>query len=188
MYSRRTFLKISASITALVAGGYFFKSSGVPKVKHILSSASHERLGITLSLSKTTSKLELLLNGSNLIEGRKTDKEGKHWQFLSNKLISNESYELQLISENEPIYKRWTIKTFPDPEAKIKKLSLFHSLVQAVAMLLGLWKRVFQALLFRQNIFNEGLSKNPDFAIAIGDHVYWDLRGKVPRRLDVIVN
>ena len=105
MYSRRTFLKISASITALVAGSYFFKSSGVPKVKHILSSASHERLGITLSLSKTTSKLELLLNGSNLIKGRKTDKEGKHWQFLSNKLISNESYELQLISENEPIYK-----------------------------------------------------------------------------------
>ena len=179
MYSRRTFLKISASITALVAGSYFFKSSGVPKVKHILSSASHERLGITLSLSKTTSKLELLLNGSNLIKGRKTDKEGKHWQFLSNKLISNESYELQLISENEPIYKRWTIKTFPDPEAKIKKLSFISFTCPGGGdAFRASGREFFKPFSFRQNIFNEGLSKNPDFAIAIGDHVYWDLRGE----------
>ena len=179
MYSRRTFLKISASITALVAGGYFFKSSGVPKVKHILSSASHERLGISLSLSKSTLKLELLLNGSNLIKGRKTDKEGKHWQFLSNKLISNESYELQLISENEPIYKRWTIKTFPDPEAKIKKLSFMSFTCPGGGdAFRASGREFFKPFSFRQNIFNEGLSKNPDFAIAIGDHVYWDLRGE----------
>ncbi len=57
------------------------------------------------------------------LQGKEADREGKHWQFLSNKLKSNESYELQILSEDEAIYKRWSVKTFPDPETEIKKLS-----------------------------------------------------------------
>ena len=107
MYSRRTFLKISASITALVAGGYFFKSSGGPKVKHILSSASHERLSISLSLSKSTSKLELLLNDRELIQGKKTDREGKHWQFLSNKLQTKaQEVQQQVVGTLTPTFQK----------------------------------------------------------------------------------
>ena len=77
MYSRRTFLKISAVLSALVAGGFLFKNSGNQKVKHILSSASHERLGISLSLSESTSKLELILD-----EKTKSDKKVSFYLFF----------------------------------------------------------------------------------------------------------
>ena len=95
---------------AMSIGGYLFKNSGNQKVKHILSSASHERLGISLSLSESTSKLELILDEKSVIKGKKIDKAGKHWQFISNKLVSDRSYQLQLLSEDEPIYKTWKIK------------------------------------------------------------------------------
>ena len=46
MYSRRTFLKISGLLATLLAGGYIFRNSSFTKVKHILSSASHEKLDV----------------------------------------------------------------------------------------------------------------------------------------------
>ena len=100
MYSRRTFLKLSASLAALAAGGYLFRGSSSQKVKHILSSASHEKLAVTLSLSQSTSKLDILLDDSSLVEGKKIDIEGRHWQFIAENLVSNKSYKLQLVSEN----------------------------------------------------------------------------------------
>ena len=33
-------------------------------------------------------------------------------------------------------------------------------------------KEVFKPLSFRQKVFEEGLTKKPDFAIVIGDYVY----------------
>ena len=38
-------------------------------------------------------------------------------------------------------------------------------------------KNSFKPFVFRQKMFDEGISNKPDIAIAIGDHVYWDLRG-----------
>ncbi|MFL2692170.1 MAG: twin-arginine translocation signal domain-containing protein [Gammaproteobacteria bacterium] len=179
MYSRRTFLKISAVLSALVAGGFLFKNSGNQKVKHILSSASHERLGISLSLSESTSKLELILDQKSLIKGKKIDQEGKHWQFISNKLVSDRSYQLQLLSEDEPIYKTWKIKTFPDPEAETQMVSIMSFTCPGGGdAFRASGREFFKPFSFRQNIFKEGLAKNPDFAISIGDHVYWDLRGE----------
>ena len=89
MYSRRTFLKISGILATLLAGGYVFRNSNNIEVKHILSSASHEKLAITLSLSKGTSSLDLILNNKFLAEGMPMDREGKHWQFIANELSPN---------------------------------------------------------------------------------------------------
>ena len=94
MYSRRTFLKISGLLVTLFAGGYIFRNSSFTKVKHILSSASHEKLAVSLSLSKGVENLDLILDNQILVTGRSIDREGKHWQFISDKLLSDTSLSL----------------------------------------------------------------------------------------------
>ena len=179
MYSRRTFLKILAGIIGLLSGGLILRNFNNQKVNHILVSASHEKLALCVSLSIDTSRLELVLDDKIIIKGIQTDRIGTNWQFISNKLISNKSYKLQLISEGEPIYKSWNLKTFPSPSLDIKNVS-FMSFTCAGGPegFRSSGKEFFKPIRFRQKIFAEGLSKKPDFAISIGDHIYWDLRGE----------
>ena len=179
MYSRRTFLKLSAALTAILAGGFFFKGSKDQKVKHILSSASHEKLAVTLSLSQATSEMGLLLDDDYMVKGVSTDSEGKHWQFIVNNLSPNKSYKLQLVSENVNIYKAWSLKTFPEPHSEIDSLKVMSFTCPGGGDgFRASGREFFKPFKFRQNIFEEGLSKNPDIVISIGDHVYWDLRGQ----------
>ena len=179
MLSRRNFLKISSVLIGLIASGFFFKVSKKKKVRHILASASHERFALSISLYKKTSKLDLILDGQNIVKGVQVDKEGTNWKFISDKLLSNQSYELQLISGDRPIYKPWKLKTFPSPNLDVKNVS-FMSFTCAGGPegFKSSGKEFFKPIKFRQKIFAEGLSKKPDFAISIGDHIYWDLRGE----------
>ena len=179
MYSRRTFLKISGILATLLAGGYVFRNSNNIEVKHILSSASHEKLAITLSLSKGTSSLDLILNNKFLAEGMPMDREGKHWQFIADELSPNRSYNLELISEGETIFEPWNLKTFPDPESEVNKVSMMaFTCAGGGDGFKASGKEFFKPHKFRQKIFDEGLSKKPDFVISIGDHIYFDLRGE----------
>ena len=179
MYTRRTFLKISGILATLLAGGYVFRNSNSLEVKHILSSASHEKLAVTLSLSKGTSSLGLILNNNVLIEGRPMDREGKHWQFIANDLSPNRSYNLELISEGETIFEPWDLKTFPGPESEINSVAMMaFTCAGGGDGFKASGKEFFKPHKFRQKIFDEGLSKKPDFVISIGDHIYFDLRGE----------
>ena len=179
MYSRRTFLKITAGIIGLFSGGFILRNSNNQKVKHILASASHEKLALSVSLSKKTSRLELVLDDRIVIKGIQTDRIGTNWKFISNKLLSNNSYKLRLMSEGEGIYKSWNLKTFPSPEAQVENVSIMSFTCAGGPegfKIAG--KEFFKPFRFRQKVFDEGLSMNPDFAISIGDHIYWDLRGQ----------
>ena len=97
MYSRRTFLKITAGIIGLFGGGFILRNSNNQKVNHILASASHEKLALCVSLSKQTPRLELILDDKIVVKGIQTDRKGTNWQFISNKLVSNHSYKLCLL-------------------------------------------------------------------------------------------
>ena len=179
MYSRRTFLKITAGVIGLFSGGLILRNSNNQKVNHILASASHEKLALCVSLSKQTPRLELMLDDKIVVKGIQTDRKGTNWQFISNKLVSNHSYKLQLISKGEPIYKSWSLKTFPDPDSEVESVSIMSFTCAGGPegfKIAG--KEFFKPLKFRQKVFTEGLSMNPDFAISIGDHIYWDLRGE----------
>ena len=179
MYSRRTFLKISSGIIALLSSGLIFRNISYQKVNHILASASHEKLAISVSLSKKTTKLQLMLDNKVIIKGIQKDRIGTNWQFISDKLSSDHSYKLQLISEGDPIYKPWNLKTFPSPDAKVESVSIMAFTCAGGPEGFKIsGKEFFKPLKFRQKVFAEGLSKNPDFAISIGDHIYWDLRGE----------
>ena len=124
MYSRRSFLKITAGIIGLFGGGFIFRNSINQEVRHILASASHDKLALSVSLSKKTSRLDLLLDDKFIIRGTQTDKIGTNWQFISNKLLPNNSYKLRLMSEGKSIYKSWNLKTFPDPDAQVESVSI----------------------------------------------------------------
>jgi len=179
VYSRRTFLKISSGIIALLSSGLIFRNISYQKVNHILASASHEKLAISVSLSKKTTKLQLMLDNKVIIKGIQKDRIGTNWQFISDKLSSDHSYKLQLISEGDPIYKPWNLKTFPSPDAKVESVSIMAFTCAGGPEGFKIsGKEFFKPLKFRQKVFAEGLSKNPDFAISIGDHIYWDLRGE----------
>ncbi len=179
MYSRRTFLKITAGIIGLFSGGFILRNSNNQKVNHILASASHEKLALCVSLSKHTSRLELVLDNKIIIKGVQTDRKGTNWQFISNKLLSNHSYKLQLMSEGNSIYKPWNLKTFPSPGTKVENVSIMSFTCAGGPEGFKIsGKEFFKPMKFRQKVFDEGLSMNPDFAISIGDHIYWDLRGK----------
>jgi hypothetical protein len=123
--------------------------------------------------------LELILDDKIIIKGIQTDRKGTNWQFISNKLASNHSYKLQLISEAELIYKSWNLKTFPDPDSEVESVSIMSFTCAGGPEGFKIsGKEFFKPLKFRQKVFAEGLSMNPDFAISIGDHIYWDLRGE----------
>ena len=179
MYSRRTFLKISSGIIALLSSGLIFRNISNQKVNHILASATHEKLAISVSLSKKTTKLELMLDNKVIIKGIQKDRIGTNWQFISDKLLSDHSYKLQLISEGDLIYKPWNLKTFPGPDTKVENVSVMAFTCAGGPEGFKIsGKEFFKPLKFRQKVFAEGLSLNPDFAISIGDHIYWDLRGE----------
>ena len=179
MYSRRTFLKISGILATLLAGGYVFRNSGSIKVKHILPSVSHEKIAVSLSLSESASKLELILDDKSVVKGKSTDREGKHWQFIVDQLSADNSYNLKLVADNEPIFEPWTLKTFPDPQSEVNNLSMMaFTCAGGGDGFKASGKEFFKPFKFRQKIFDEGLSKKPDFAISIGDHIYFDLRGE----------
>ena len=148
------------------------RNSNNQKVNHILATANHEKLALCVSLSEQTPRLELMLDDKTVIKGIQTDRKGTNWQFISNKLVSNHSYKLQLISNGEPIYKSWSLKTFPDPDSEVESVSIMSFTCAGGPEGFKIsGKEFFKPLKFRQKVFDEGLSMNPDFAISIGDHI-----------------
>ena len=163
----------------MFGGGFILQNSNNQKVKNVLASASHEKLALSVSLSKKTSRLELVLDDRIVIKGIQTDRIGTNWKFISKKLLSNNSYKLRLMSEGEGIYKSWNLKTFPSPDAKVENVSIMSFTCAGGPEGFKIsGKEFFKPFRFRQKVFDEGLSMRPDFAISIGDHIYWDLRGQ----------
>ena len=176
MLSRRDFLKASSALAVALMGGLYFTRKTKINAKHILCSASHDKLAVSLSLPKGISQLELKVNNLTF-NGRRVDLEGKHWQILADKLDSLTTYQLKLLSGDEVIDSPWPLRTLPNPESDIDKLSIMAFTCAGGSDGFSVsGKQFFKPFAFRQRMFDEGLAQNPDLAIAIGDHVYFDLR------------
>ena len=179
MYTRRTFLKLSAIFGILIAGNFFYKGSGSKIVRHILPSVSHNKIAISVSLFDKAENLEVKLDNQRIIKGNRIDRDGTHWQFIIDNLQANRSYQLELFTKQQSIFEAWNLNTFPDSEAEIENVSFMAFTCSGGGDgFKSSGREFFKPFSFRQKLFKEGLSKQPDFAIAIGDHVYWDLRGE----------
>ena len=179
MYSRRTFLKISAFLGALLAGSLLIRGKSSNTVRHILPTASQDKIVISVSLYEPASELEVMLDSKRSIKGTRIDRQGTNWQIRIENLQANKSYELELFSDHQSIFEPWKLKTFPESEAEIEEASFMAFTCPGGGDgFRASGREFFKPFSFRRKIFEEGLSKEPNFAIAIGDHVYWDLRGE----------
>jgi len=177
LISRRTFIKLFGLLIVLLSLRFTFPWFAKPKVIHILSSASDTKLAVTISLSKGISQAYIKINQKSFF-GKKIDRDGKHWQFICNNLIADKTYALSIFSKDEMLEPEWPLKTLPHLNDKKDNLKImaFTCAGGGDGTSFG-GKEFFKPYVFRQKMFSEGIKEKPDLAIAIGDHVYWDLRG-----------
>jgi len=162
MIDRREFLLASAATAASAAPS--------PRVAHILPTVSHDRALVKASYAAPLSRPPILKIGKRAVTGTTADSRGRFWRFDAAGLSPATEYKLEL-DGTEP----WTLRTFPEPGAKIDK---FRLLVYTCA---GGDERntagpVFLPLAERGRMFDFAMTLKPDAVIANGDHIYWDLR------------
>jgi hypothetical protein len=168
---RRDFVAGAAALAASRLEG------AANSVRHILPTASHDRILIKASFAQPV-RTPVLRIGDHRVAGVRGDSEGTHAWFDAAGLAAARPYTLQLFDGSRALNSPWTLKTLPAPESRPEKLRL---LVYTCA---GGDERSrntkgepwFRSLAIRRALLDRALSFSPDAVIANGDHVYWDLK------------
>jgi hypothetical protein len=155
--------------------------SGV--VRHILPTVGHDRLLLKASFERPQLAAPVLRAGSRRATGVRMDTAGEFYSFDIDGLEPQRSYTLELSdSRGKPLCDPWPITSFPSRDAQPKTFRLLvytcaggHPATQNPDTGGPYWVSI-QA---RRKMLATGLSYKPDAAIAIGDHVYWDLTSPV---------
>ena len=183
--SRRRLIKGSLYGAAAVAiKGYAQQSPWQPGlVRHLLPAVTHNRLLLKASVDRPLAAPPALRAGPRAATGLPLDSSGEFFSFDVVGLEPESTYELSLEDANgTPLCDSWPISTFPDPEAAPRR---FRLLVYTCAgghpatINSDTNSPYFVSIANRRKMLLTGLSYNPDAMIAIGDHVYWDLRSPV---------
>ncbi|MEO8127273.1 MAG: hypothetical protein ABI822_09290 [Bryobacteraceae bacterium] len=152
-------------------------------VRHLLPAINHERLLLKASFLRPQSAAPLLRAGPLRAAGIRTDSAGEFYSFDIAGLEPQRTYQLELLdSRGKPLCDPWPISSFPGPEAQPKRFRLFaytcaggHPATRNPDTGGPYWVSINA----RRKMLLTGLSYKPDAMIAIGDHVYWDLRSPV---------
>jgi len=174
---RRTFLKWLAAPIAIPFLQKVMAAS-LDDIGHILPTVTDTTFSISVSVGKPRSMLQLSIDGKE-VPGLRMDSKGRFWSFHADGLIPAKTYQLQLSDIEGDIGQSWPLRTFPDRNAEPETFKLLTYTCAGGADGLGIpSKQFFKPHRFRQKLFEEGLKENPDAVIAIGDHIYYDLRGE----------
>jgi hypothetical protein len=173
--TRREF--IAGSSAALSA------KSAQPGIRHILAAATHERFRLKVSFHDALRTAPVLSVGNRKVEGVRTDSDGQFWMFDADGLKPATEYQLRLFSDS------WPLRTFPPPDATVERFRLLiytcaggHDAMRIEGTDQPYWLSIEQ----RRKLLRAALREKPDAMIAIGDHVYWDLRyGRGTGRLPI---
>ncbi|MEP0201326.1 MAG: phosphodiesterase [Halioglobus sp.] len=175
--SRRSALAI---IAAAAAGLTYtiLPGSRQQRVRHILPSVTADSLSVSVSLVHPSAALVLSVDGVDHA-GHQTDTEGRFWSFAVDGLSPATEYQLQLFESGAVIEDNWPLKTFPAWDTMPHSLCLLAYTCAGGGDGFGVGSRqFFKPHSFRRKLFEEGLAQNPDAAIAIGDHIYFDLKAQ----------
>ena len=176
-FSRRSMLALIATGAAALTYTVGLRPRQ-QSVRHILPSVTATSLSLSVSLVNPTAQL-LLAVGDNLHRGRQTDTEGRFWAFLVDELEPDTKYLLRLLDGEDFLEDSWPLRTFPDWDDLPASLRLMAYTCAGGGDGFGFGDRqFFKPHAFRQKLFEEGLAQQPDAAIAIGDHIYYDLKGQ----------
>ncbi len=176
--SRRDFL---GTALAGVATSYAAREDwNAGELRHVLPAAGHDRLLVKASWRQPLARPPQLRVGSRRVAGVPTDTSGEFFRFHAAGLEPEHRYELQFHdAAGKPLCAPWPISTLPHPDARPKRFLLMvytcaggHDAMRNPATGGPYWVPVAQ----RRKLLEAGLARRPDALIAIGDHVYWDLR------------
>ncbi|MFN0120287.1 MAG: hypothetical protein ACKV2V_07275, partial [Blastocatellia bacterium] len=148
-------------------------------VAHLLPAVSHERILRKASFDEALRGAPILHAGSRRVRGQQTDTRGNFWLFDAARLEPARPYALTITNHaGKTLCDSWTLKTFPAPNDQPQRLRLLiytcaggHDVLRTRQDKPG-----FLPMEIRGRLLERGLSFQPDALIAIGDHVYWDLR------------
>jgi hypothetical protein len=174
--TRRTLLKWLA---ASVPVSFLPKTWAARKddIRHILPMTTDTSLSVSVSVERPRSRLHLSV-GDIGIPGKKMDSKGRFWSFTAKDLSASTSYKLQLSDEKGELGEPWPLRTFPARDSEPESFKLLAFTCAGGPDGLGTPSmQVFKPHTFRQTLFDAALVEQPDAAIAIGDHIYFDLRG-----------
>lgn len=177
MFQRRSLLKWLAAPVALpflpkaIAGR-------ADDIRHILPTVTDSHFSISVSLGEPRDALQLSV-GDRKVAGVRMDSKGRFWSFTADGLVPSQTYELQLSDVDGALGRSWPLRTFPDRDSDPETFKLLAYTCAGGGDGTGTPSRqFFKPHAFRQKLFDAGLSEKPDAAIAIGDHIYYDLRGQ----------
>jgi hypothetical protein len=167
-----------------IAGGSSVLTAGAaqPAIRHVLPAATHQRFLLKVSFHGALQTTPVLRVSDRKVEGIRTDTGGQFWMFDVAGLTPATTYQLQLFSDS------WPLRTFPPPDAAVERFRVLiytcaggHDAMRIEGTDQPYWLAIDQ----RRKLLRAALREKPDAMIAIGDHVYWDLRygrgtGRVP--------
>lgn len=173
MLNRREFLGVAAG--ALQTPRW---DSG--RVRHLLPGVSHEALLLKASFTVALPAPPRLRAGSRAADGVRADTAGEFFWFHLDRLEPERLYELELLdAAGKPLCAPWPIRTLPHPSTLPKRFRLMaytcaggHDAMIVPETGGPYWVPVAH----RRKLLEAGLRHKPDAVIAVGDHVYWDLR------------
>ena len=183
--SRRQLLAatISGAAAFAVTGRAQEHTWNAGAVRHLLPGISHNRVLLKASFIRPLKTPPTLRATSRKTAGVRLDTSGEFYAFDLAALEPQQTYQLFLEdSAGKPLCDPWPITTFPNPDARPKTFRLF--VFTCAGGHPATWnpdtnRPYWVSIANRRKLLLTGLSYKPNAAIAIGDHVYWDLRSPV---------
>ena len=183
--TRRQWLAATMSGAAAfaISGRTQEKTWNAGAVRHLLPGVSHNRLLLKAGFVRPLTALPTLRAGSRKAPGVRLDTGGDFYSFDLAGLAPEQTYQL-LLEDNsgKPLCDPWPITTFPNPDSQPKTFRLF--VFTCAGGHPATWnpdtnRPYWVPIAHRRKMLLTGLSYKPHAMIAIGDHVYWDLRSPV---------
>jgi hypothetical protein len=189
--ARRDFLRVSfgtlASVglggTALGCGDAvapFEEPTGwdAGSVRHLLPTASHERILLKASFAAPLARAPQLEVEGRRVEGVRSDSSGAFFGFDVRGLAPARELTLRLRdAEGAPLCDPWPLRTFPAPDVLPERFRLLaYTCAGGPDLFSDLRGRpAFLPTPHRRRLLARALAYRPDAVVANGDHVYWDL-------------
>lgn len=179
MIKRRSVLKslgLSVAATPFLRAARSRSESDV--FNHILCTCSDSQIAVTLSTQESLQSPNLQC-GDQVSSGMMVDSKGKHWRFSVDGLRPDTEYSLQVHDAGNDVGASWPLRTFPGPDSLPDRFKLLSYTCAGGGDGFGfMGKQYFKPVDFKRRLLASALAEKPDAALAIGDHVYWDLRGQ----------
>jgi PhoD-like phosphatase len=141
---------------------------------------SHDRLLLKASFRSPLDRAPTLRVDGRGQPGTRTDSLGWCWAFDRTGLEPGREYQLALEdASGRALSEPWPLRTFPDPSSRPSRFRILAYTCAGghdAARIPGTSDPFWVPVPIRHRLLEAGLAWRPDAVVAIGDHVYWDLR------------